>query len=212
MDIKIENRVKEKLAAAVLVYSRIEILDPEALDSRITGELERIRVEYGVAMPPGFSFSRRLYRAFHVDPTRHRPSSEALWRRLRDRGDFPRLFPAVDLTNLLSLKFQVPYGFYDRDKIRGNIAIDSGREGERYPGIGKEELNMEGKIVVRDELGPFGNPSADSLRTAATASTRDALQVMFFSPADPLKERMAEETLAIFRGFFSMESSALFFV
>ena len=71
---------------------------------------------------------------------------------------------------------------------------------------------MEGKIVVRDELGPFGNPSADSLRTAATAATRDALQVMFFSPADRLKERMAEETLALFREFFSMESSALFFV
>ena len=118
MENRIENRVKEKLTAAVLVYSRIEVLDPEALDSRITGDLERIRVEYGVATPPGFGFSRRLYRAFHVDPTRHRPSSEALWRRLRDRGDFPRLFPAVDLTNLLSLKFQVPYGFYDREKIR----------------------------------------------------------------------------------------------
>jgi len=210
MENRIENRVKERLAAAVLVYSRIAVRDPEALDSRIAGELERIRVEYRIAMPPGFSFSRRLYRAFHVDPTRHRPSSEALWRRLRDRGDFPRLFPTVDLTNLLSLKFQIPYGFYDRDKIHGNIAIDSGREGECYLGIGKEELNMEGKIVVRDELGPFGNPSADSLRTAATAATRDALQVMFFHPDDPLKEKLAEETLSLFRKFFSMESSTCF--
>lgn len=212
MENRIENRVKEKLAAAVLFYAQIALLDPEAFGSWIQSEAERIGKEFRDRLPPGFEFSRRLYRSFRVDPTRHRPSSEALWRRLRDRDDFPRLFPAVDLTNLLSLKFQIPYGFYDRDKIRGNIAIDSGREGECYPGIGKEELNMEGKIVVRDELGPFGNPSADSLRTAATAATRDALQVMFFHPADPEKERMAEETLALFREFFSMESSALFFV
>lgn len=31
MDIKIENRVKEKLAAAVLLYAKIALRDPELL-------------------------------------------------------------------------------------------------------------------------------------------------------------------------------------
>ena len=119
MEIKIENRVKEKLAAAVLVYSEIVVREPQPLDSFIGDELEKIGKKYRVLLPPGLDFSRKLYRSFRVDPTRHRPSSEALWRRLRDRGDFPRLLPPLDLTNLLSLKFQVPYGLYDLEKIGG---------------------------------------------------------------------------------------------
>ena len=70
---------------------------------------------------------------------------------------------------------------------------------------------MEGKILLRDELGPFGNPSADSLRTAVTAAARKLLQVIFFHPGDPHKKEQAEETLRYFRQFFSMESSYLFF-
>ena len=212
MENRIENRVKEKLSAAVLVYAQIAIRDPEALDSYIHSEMERIGKEFRDRLPSGFEFSRKLYRSFRVDPTRHRPSSEALWRRLRDRGDFPRFHAAVDLTNLLSLKFQIPYGLYDLEKIVGNVTIDSGLTGEGYPGIGKEELNMEGKIVVRDELGPFGNPSADSLRTAVTAATRNLLQVIFFYPGDPLKKKKGEETLLLFHHYLSMESSTLFFI
>ena len=39
-----------------------------------------------------------------------------------------------------------------------------------------------GKIILRDDLGVFGNPTADSRRTAIGVQTRELL-ALFFCPA-----------------------------
>jgi len=174
--------------------------------------LQAIARSHQPALPPGFAFSRRLYRSFGIDPTKHRPSSEALWRRLRDRGDFPAVHPLVDLTNLLSLAHQVCYGLYDLERVHGPVAVTLGEAGDRYPGIRKDVLDLCGKIVLRDDRGAFGNPSADSLRACVDEASRDVLQVLFFHPDDPRQPEVLAATRAAFKEFFTMTESRSFII
>src|SRR5438067_13934384 len=83
--------------------------------------------------------ARALYRKFGTDPTRMRPSSEALLRRMKKGEPLPRVNSLVDVANAMSVQLQVPVGLYDLDKVRGGeLVIRLGREGEGYAGIGKE--------------------------------------------------------------------------
>lgn len=199
----LQNLLAGRLRAGVIVYRGAAPRPGTALRERIAAETAALRSSPAVPAP-GFELARRLYRSFHVDPTKHRPSSEALWRRLRDRGDFPAVNPAVDLTNLLSLRYQVCYGLYDLDRLQPPLAVDLGREGDAYPGIRKDVLDMAGKIVVRDGRGAFGNPSADSLRASVSASSRDIMQVLFFHPEDPRQREIVSASEAAFAEFFTM--------
>src|SRR5437588_1841090 len=83
--------------------------------------------------------ARALYRRFGLDPTRVRPSSEALLRRVRKGDPLPRINSLVDVANVMSLRLQVPVGLYDLDRVVGEeLVIRLGAEGEGYGGIGKE--------------------------------------------------------------------------
>ena len=126
--------------------------------------------------------ARELYRRFGIDPTKTRPSSEALLRRvLRDRP-LPRISNAVDLCNLLSLSFLLPLGLYDADRIEGEVELRPGAPGESFAGIRKTEVHLEGRPALVDGRGPFGNPTSDSLRTCVTDTTT-SLWLVIFAPA-----------------------------
>jgi len=124
-------------------------------------------------------WGRKLYKAFGQDPTKFRPSSEALWRRIKKGGNFPEVHPAVDAINLLSLINSIPYGLYDFSKIDGNITVRIGKEGEGYEGIRRGWINLEGRLLLEDDKGPFGNPTGDSLRTAVEENSETFLYVIF---------------------------------
>ena len=122
---------------------------------------------------------RTMYKRVGLDPTRHRPSSEALLRRVK-RGDaLPRVNSLVDVINWCSVESQLPFGLYDAARIVGPVVLRLGRAGESYPGIRKDEVHVEGRLVLVDDRGPFGNPSSDSERTMVTESTTRALVVVF---------------------------------
>jgi DNA/RNA-binding domain of Phe-tRNA-synthetase-like protein len=133
--------------------------------------------------------ARQLYRHFGIDPTKTRPSSEALCRRVLKAKPLPRIISAVDLCNLLSLKFLLPIGLYDAGKITGDVELRRGTPGESFPGIRKADVHLEGRPVLVDRLGPFGNPTSDSARTSVDEGTT-ALWMVIFAPASFPAERM----------------------
>ncbi len=208
----IQNLLAGKLRAGINLFHGVAGCQEDLLSEFCKQQTAAIRISHLHSQPPGFANSRRLYQSFHIDPTRYRPSSEALWRRLRDKSDFPAVNPLVDLTNLLSLKFQICFGLYDLEKIQGTATIVLGDENDRYQGIRKESLNLQGKIVIRDELGAFGNPSSDSLWASVNENSREIMQVLFFHQEDPLREGILAETNVIFRQFFAMAESRSFFI
>src|SRR4026208_579775 len=120
---------------------------------------------------------RTMYKRVGLDPTKTRPSSEALLRRVRRGDELPRINSMVDVCNWCSLEFQLPYGLYDASRIDGDVELRIGGDGESYPGIRKDDVNVGGRITLADTQGPFGNPTSDSARTMVTTSTTRALLV-----------------------------------
>ena len=120
-----------------------------------------------------------MYKRVGLDPTKTRPSSEALLRRVRKGDTLPRINSMVDVCNWCSLEFQLPYGLYDADQIDGDVELRLGAAGESYAGIRKDDVHVDGRITLADRLGPFGNPTSDSARTMVTTATTRALLVVF---------------------------------
>src|SRR6266581_4398676 len=149
--------------------------------------------------------ARELYRRFGLDPTRVRPSSEALLRRMKKGESLPRVNSLVDVANALSVQLQVPVGLYDLGKVKGeDLAVRLGRKDETYEGIGKDRVNVAERICVADAEGPCGNPSADSARTMITTSTERAAWIYFLPVSDDDIDRTAELIAVFGRGLVRM--------
>jgi DNA/RNA-binding domain of Phe-tRNA-synthetase-like protein len=162
------------------VVERAAALDPLLADAE-----QKVRT-----FPPEESAAvRAMYKRLGLDPTKTRPSSEALLRRIRKGGTIPRINALVDVANWCSVEFQLPYGLYDRASMRGPVTLRIGRDGEEYAGIRKDVVHVGGRLTVADEQGPFGNPTSDSARTMVTSATRDAL-VVVYAPIDTAPARL----------------------
>ena len=122
---------------------------------------------------------RSMYKRVGIDPTKTRPSSEALLRRVRRGDELPRINSLVDIINWCSVETQLPYGLYDIGKIQGDVTLRLGRAGEEYAGIRKDAVHVAGRLTLADDAGPFGNPTSDSARTMVTTDTTRALVVIF---------------------------------
>lgn len=185
----------------------LELYELEVTPPREDFELEVKRAAQAVrsgAVGPT-DRARELYRRFGTDPTRTRPSSEALLRRMKKGELLPRVNSLVDVANALSVQLQVPVGLYDLDRVRGDeLVLRLGVDGEGYEGIGKDHVNVAGRICVADEEGPCGNPSADAARTMITTITERAAWIYFLPVSDDDIDRTAELVAVFGRGLVRM--------
>ena len=116
--------------------------------------------------------TRRVYKACGKDPSRYRPASEALIRRVLQGKGLYQLNTLVDLVNLASIAFGYSIGGFDAEKFEGDtLTLGIGREGEPYDGIGRGMLNIQGVPVYRDAKGGVGTPTSDNERTKITENT-----------------------------------------
>ena len=160
-------------------------LPPEFLEERdqVTARLSARLSGKSPADIPGVAETRALFHQLDLDPTKTRPSSEALLRRVLQGKGLPQVNAAVDVCNLCSLEDQIPLGLYDRDQVHGSVKARVGRDGEGYPGIRKQRVNLSNRLLLADEDGPFGAPTSDSQRTAVNTKSRNLL-VVLFCPVD----------------------------
>ena len=98
--------------------------------------------------PPESQAVRAMYRRIGLDPTKTRPSSEALLRRVRKGDHLPRINTLVDICNWCSLEFQWPYGLYDLSAIEPPIDLRLGVNGEVYEGIRKDVVHVAGRMTL----------------------------------------------------------------
>lgn len=128
---------------------------------------------------PAIQATRTAYKRCGKDPSRYRPSSEALIRRtLRDIPLY-QIDTLVDLINLVSIRTGYSIGGFDADKISGNtLELGIGKAGEPYEGIGRGELNIEGMPVYRDAIGGIGTPTSDHERTKLDIGTTHLLTII----------------------------------
>jgi DNA/RNA-binding domain of Phe-tRNA-synthetase-like protein len=187
----------------------LELYELEVMPPRDDFELEVKRAQQAVRTGEvgPVARARELYKKFGIDPTRVRPSSEALLRRMKKGEPLPRINSLVDVANALSVQLQVPVGLYDLGKVKGEeLVVRLGKSGEGYVGIGKEKVNVSGRICVADAEGPIGNPSADSARTMITTDTESAAWIYFLPVREDDLDRTAELIAVFGRGLVRMVS------
>ena len=120
----------------------------------------------------GIAATRKVYRACGKDPSRYRPASEALIRRMLQGKALYQIDTLVDLVNLASIAYGYSIGGFDADKFEGNtLTLGVGKAGEPYEGIGRGTINIEGLPVYRDQIGGVGTPTSDNERTKMELKT-----------------------------------------
>ena len=135
--------------------------------------------------------TRSVYRACGKDPSRYRPASEALIRRMLQGKTLYQIDTLVDLVNLASIAYGYSIGGFDADKFVGDtLTLGIGREGEPYEGIGRGMINIHGLPVYRDAAGGVGTPTSDNERTKIDIHTRRLL--VLINGYDGKEARVAE--------------------
>ncbi len=186
LDFQIAPEVAGRVRVGLLVLEGVSVRESDpALDAEVDGTCASFRERYGEGRSsevPGAADARTLYKALGIDPTKTRPSNEALLRRALKGDTLYRINTLVDALNLVSLREQLPFGLYDLDRVKPPVVLRRGKAGEGYEGIRKGFVNVEARPVLVDAEGAFGNPTSDSARTMITLDARNAL-VVAYAPA-----------------------------
>lgn len=194
----------QQLSVGVLVLASLKVAENESVAEATNKLGSALAQQYTGLLPSqiaGLTEARNLYKSFGMDPSRHRPSSEALLRRILRGKSLYSISNVVDACNLASLEFLLPVGMYDLDLVQGDIELRQGRLTEEYPGIRKGMVHLNGRLGIFDAEGPFGSPTSDSARTCTTEKTTTILALIMATDTYPT-QKMAEN-ISIFSDRFA---------
>ena len=167
-----------------------------------TRELQATETVDSIKQQTAIVATRDAYRACGKDPSRYRPSAEALRRRLLRGMDLYQIDTLVDLINLVSLRTGYSIGGFDADKIQGtNLCLGIGQADEEFEGIGRGPLNIEGLPVYRDAIGGIGTPTSDHERTKMGIETTHILALINGYSGEKGLQEAAEMTLDLLKKY-----------
>jgi DNA/RNA-binding domain of Phe-tRNA-synthetase-like protein len=175
--------VEMELEGWALFFAGLELTGrgaPElaALCGAMTARV-RERADYAdLPSHPAAARIRRLFRKAGTDPTRYRPSSEALLRRLLKGEGLPAIHPLVDLNNCLSAELAVPCCVMAEGTFEPPFRLRAGRAGEGYESP-RGTFSLEGKPLLCDANGPLDTPITGNTRVKVTRDTSAAWFVAY---------------------------------
>jgi len=131
----------------------------------------------------------RAYRDFYwnlgIDPTKIRPSGEALLRRVLQGREIPRISNVVDAYNLASLKTIIPLSGFDLEKVFPPLTVRFSNENDVFHGIGMDApLKLKRKMLVLADQKKILciYPYRDADETKISIKTRNVLIVGYGAP------------------------------
>jgi len=191
--------VRLELEGWRLFWARLEVDEPDPaalakLRDRVAASVrERFADTSQIGADPTVRAMRRLFRAAGCDPTRYRPSSEALLRRLVKGGPVPEIQPLVDVNNCLSAELAVPCCVMREGSFSGPLTLRSGRPDESYESL-RGPFKLEGKPVLADADGPLDTPITGNVRVKVEEETGVAWLVAYL-PAGQVENETARAAL-----------------
>lgn len=200
MNVKINEALKERLPKlrlgciqgdVVVQKSSKELLNAFSVKSK---ELKEYLTIDTINNIPTIAATRAAYKLLGKQPSRYRPSAEAMIRRIIQGKELYKINNVVDTLNLISLETGFSIGGYDLDLIEGAIELNIGQENESYQTIGRGGFNIHCLPVFYDTKGPFGNPSSDSKRTMVRNKTLRFGMVIFDFNSNILLEEAIERS------------------
>ncbi len=197
--ITISEKIKELLPDLMLGIMEVKVTTQasteeatQIINERVK-ELEAIMTPESIRQMNTVKANKDAYRKLGKDPNRYRPASEALLRRVANGKGLYFINNVVDTLNLISINTGYSICGYDIDKIEGDIIFGIGEKDEPYEGIGRDKLNIEKLPVFRNEIGAFGTPTSDSVRTMVTENTTGFLMIIIgFSDKEELTNTLYE--------------------
>ncbi|MCZ8533528.1 B3/4 domain-containing protein [Psychrobacillus psychrodurans] len=195
MIVKLDDSIVEiepTFKIGIIHYTKIIVTSsPQMLKGRLQLFQEQLFFELDdkvVTDFDGIKEWRALWKKFGADPNRYRPSMEAMYRRIAKQNYITPMHSAVDVNNFFSMQYEIPMGIYDVAKIEGDITLTIGNKESAYNGLNGRENKLHNILTLQDDIGPFGSPFVDSVRTAVTENTTEALQVVFLRPSLEIEE------------------------
>ncbi|MFC5590866.1 B3/4 domain-containing protein [Sporosarcina soli] len=189
MDTKLFETIPD-LKLGINHYTKITVSEsPQMLKGRLQLFQEQLFFELEekkLTDFPGIQEWRAIWKSLGADPNRYRHSTEALMRRIKKQNYIQPFHTAVDLNNFFSLQHEIPAGIYDCEKIVGDVNVTRGNEDDGYDGLNGRFNSLANILLLKDDYSPFGSPFVDSIRTAVTEETTEALHIFYLRPSlDP---------------------------
>jgi DNA/RNA-binding domain of Phe-tRNA-synthetase-like protein len=203
----ISTDIKEQIPdfkLGIITYHDIVVGDsPQMLKGRLDFFQEAIKVEANYNPVSDISEIkewREIFKRLGTDTSKYRPSSEGLYRKIYEGTNLGFIHSAADTNNFFSLEYKIPMGIYDFDKLTGPISATIGLCSDKYEGINGRVINLENKLILKDQISAFGSPIVDSKRSMLTEATKNAIQVIYFTPSLPLEN--AKKMLQVIQKMF----------
>ncbi len=213
LTIKLDSELKCKFPDLKVLTFSMENVEV----AKRNGELERFKEEVFREVREKYSLENlkdlpifRAYRDFfwriRIDPTKNRPASEALIRRILAGKPIPNINTLVDAYNLASIKSEVALAAFDEEKLKGELTMRFALEGEEFLGIGmvKPMKLKGGEVVISDSERLVAlYPHRDADYSKVTEETRNVLILVCGVPGIPLERlNLAKRIAADYIGRF----------
>ena len=186
MYLQLDEGLKARISGVTFGMVTISGVTVRERDERLWRQIEALCLQQGrefaldrLSEYEQITSVRGLQKSFGFDPTRYRPSSEALLRRVLKGQGLYQINSAVDVNNLCSLEYLLPMCIYDLRHVVGRVVVRVGEPGEEYPGIGRQVFQAAHKVIIADDSGIMGSTVSDSERTRVTTATTDILMAIY---------------------------------
>jgi tyrosyl-tRNA synthetase len=107
-----------------------------------------------VAAEPAVAVWREAFGHAGIDPDAFPSSIESLLRRVSQGEDIPSISKAVDLANIVSLRYCVPVGAHDLARLRGDFVVRIADDRDVFTPLGQRDCERvpAGEVVYADDL------------------------------------------------------------
>jgi DNA/RNA-binding domain of Phe-tRNA-synthetase-like protein len=184
----------------------IEIERPESLQSQIA-EVERSTRETIGDLPlgdvPELGIWRETYKQFGVKKTSFRNSVERLVKKVRQGDELPHINTLVDAYNLISLRYHMPVGADDLDRVESPVSYRFARPEDTFIPLGDSTgagaPPLPGEVVYADGnrvMCRRWNWYQDARSAISTGTTRALLNVEAIEPISAAQVERASAALA----------------
>ena len=185
MQLDPDNAVAEKIGGFSVLGSRLTGVRVSESGDDLLGQTRALEAEIRNSASleelkdvPVFRAYRSFFWATGIDPTKTRPASEALTRRILRGRQLPQINSFVDSLNMASVKTRIPFAAFDSDLLKGPLTLRFAEPGETIHPIGHDSpIDLDGKeIVISDSKKLVAvYPHRDSDETKITENTANAL-------------------------------------
>ena len=212
--ISISNELSEKcpnlylacISCKVKIAKKNDLLWQD-IENTVTKIKNTVSTAPAIGKLPNIAESRAAYKRLGKEPSRYRLSAEALMRRVVQGKSLYQINNVVDIINLVSLQSGYSIGGYNAEKIVGEVVFGIGKTAEPYEAIGRGSLNIEFLPVFRDEIGAFGSPTSDSLRTMLGEDTQELLMVIIdFEGKKEMLKQTQEKAIELLKKYAAAEN------